>query len=333
MDEQALEKYLIAKAPAGANPEDWAYKPDLKSPSTWRLDISDAHHVGGAMAALGPGGFRGQQVDIPAQDRGKVKAAVLRAWRKFNPDKKEVPEVLKGVTMTIEDLTAKVGEMETLLADATKRADAAEAVLKLSAEDRNIYDALPVEKQVEFLAADTETRKGFKPVEKKEDDNEAVTKAVSKAMETANSKIAELSKAVETANARVTAAETLAKAESDARQKVEFQKRAETEFPNLPGDVEKKGSALRAVATKLSKEESDSVLELLKAGNEALAQLGTPTGREVPSGGGDAWGKIETMAKSLVAATPKMSMAKAITQVTMEHPELYEEYLRSQPKQ
>lgn len=68
------------------NPSDYAYTPDLKNPSTWKLDISDASHVGGAIAAL-TSGFRGQKVDIPASHKELVKAKVVAAWVKFHPSK------------------------------------------------------------------------------------------------------------------------------------------------------------------------------------------------------------------------------------------------------
>lgn len=47
----------------------------------------DARIVGAAMAALGPGGFRGQTVDIPAAARAGVMARVRAAFAKANPGK------------------------------------------------------------------------------------------------------------------------------------------------------------------------------------------------------------------------------------------------------
>lgn len=57
---------------AAKNPDMFAYVPDEESPSTWKLDISDAEHVAGAITALQRGGFRGQKVEIPADDKKKV---------------------------------------------------------------------------------------------------------------------------------------------------------------------------------------------------------------------------------------------------------------------
>lgn len=72
----------------------YAYTPKDGEP---KLDISDAHHVAMACAALSSGGFRGNQVEIPEGDRAKVKAKVRAAWKKFNPgkDESEMPESIR----------------------------------------------------------------------------------------------------------------------------------------------------------------------------------------------------------------------------------------------
>jgi hypothetical protein len=83
-------------------PEAFAYTPDREMPSTWKLRLWDsleeretAAQVGRALAALGPGGFRGNRVQIPAEDLPSVRRKVLAAWRKVNEPDAEIPEVLK----------------------------------------------------------------------------------------------------------------------------------------------------------------------------------------------------------------------------------------------
>ena len=87
---------------------DYAYVPDSKSPSTWKLRLTsspggepDAKIVGAAIAALGVG-FRGQKVKIPSKDLPKVKAKVRAAWIKANPDKDpaDMPRVIAKVDDT-----------------------------------------------------------------------------------------------------------------------------------------------------------------------------------------------------------------------------------------
>ena len=92
--------------------EAFAYVPDAESPSTWKLRLWDsideketAAQVGRALAALGPGGFRGNRVQIPAGDVEQVKARVLAAWRKTHPDAEtgDEPAVLKGYGYEMKD--------------------------------------------------------------------------------------------------------------------------------------------------------------------------------------------------------------------------------------
>ncbi|MGB9866723.1 MAG: hypothetical protein ACPLPR_02290 [Bacillota bacterium] len=84
--------------------EAYLYVPDPEKPSTWKLRIWEdpekkvtAAQVGRAIAALSPGGFRGNQVDIPEDEIPKIKAKLRRLWREVNPDKdeSEMPETIR----------------------------------------------------------------------------------------------------------------------------------------------------------------------------------------------------------------------------------------------
>ena len=81
--------------------EAFAYTPDLERPSTWKLRLWDSleeretrAQVSRAVQALSASGFRGNRVEIPSEDIESVKAKVLAAWEKVNPDR-EAPRVLK----------------------------------------------------------------------------------------------------------------------------------------------------------------------------------------------------------------------------------------------
>lgn len=81
--------------------EAFAYVPDPERPSTWKLRLWDSlderetrAQVSRAVQALSPAGFRGNRVDIPAEDVAGVKARVRAAWNRVNPDR-EVPPILK----------------------------------------------------------------------------------------------------------------------------------------------------------------------------------------------------------------------------------------------
>ena len=81
--------------------EAYAYVPDRERPSTWKLrlwenpeDKVTRVQLGRAVAALGPGGFRGNRVQIPAADLPKVKRTIAAAWRSVYGDERPIPQVI-----------------------------------------------------------------------------------------------------------------------------------------------------------------------------------------------------------------------------------------------
>lgn len=93
---QQLDTEEFYKAAVGSDPNDFAYVPDRESPSTWKLNISDAAHTRAAVAALGEG-FRGNRVQIPSEDLDRVKSRVRSAYSEFFPDN-EIPDVIKSAS-------------------------------------------------------------------------------------------------------------------------------------------------------------------------------------------------------------------------------------------
>ena len=93
-------------------PGAYAFVPDRESPSTWKLRLwqtlalkETATQVGAAIAAIGPGGFRGRRVQIPADDRPAVLRRIRAAWTKAHPDasRDDMPAVLKRDTFASDD--------------------------------------------------------------------------------------------------------------------------------------------------------------------------------------------------------------------------------------
>ncbi len=87
--------------------EAYAYVPDPEHPSTWKLRLWEdpeqketPRQVGMAVAALSPGGFRGNRVEIPKEDWPKVIARVRAAWKKVHPDAdpEDIPPILREST-------------------------------------------------------------------------------------------------------------------------------------------------------------------------------------------------------------------------------------------
>ena len=72
-EEYSVEQIVESSKKEGSehlSASSYAYTPDKKEPSTWKLRIDDANHVRGAVAALGKG-FRGNKVELPAEDQTK----------------------------------------------------------------------------------------------------------------------------------------------------------------------------------------------------------------------------------------------------------------------
>lgn len=316
----------------------YAYVPDAEKPSTWKLRLWESptdkvtvRQVGMAIAALGPAGFRGNKVEIPSADLSAVKRKVLAAWKSVHDENDEVPNVLKrneevGMAITIEELTAQVEKMEQDLSAVTTRAEAAEAALvvsSLNAEDHEAYETLSDDERASFVQSGDSGRgellaKGHAAIAKRN----ALPDEIQKRFD-------EIQKKLETAEARAHQAEEVAKKERDQRRLAQLSKRAEEEFAGLPGTSVEKASVLKSLEDKLTSEEQDAVVKLLKAGNECLRGQMKPVGKGAGAdGGGDAWTRIEKRAHT-VAAEQKIPFAKAVERVMEENPELYDEYLRS----
>lgn len=93
--------------------EAFAYVPDPARPSTWKLRLWDspeekvtAAQVGRAIAALGPGGFRGNRVEIPAEDLPGVKRKILAAWRSVHDEGDTPPAILKAEGVRVGDFVS-----------------------------------------------------------------------------------------------------------------------------------------------------------------------------------------------------------------------------------
>lgn len=152
------------KLPASA----YAYVPDANSPSTWKLRIDDLRHVAGSIAALGPGGFRGQKVTIPANAVASVKAKVREAWLKFNPDKTVAdvpPPIRKSLGDALSEVRWPLDVFEQLEEEIGKAEEAAQSFDEVVTERTvrremwQLMDALS-ESVGSILEDDTVTDKG-----------------------------------------------------------------------------------------------------------------------------------------------------------------------------
>jgi hypothetical protein len=104
MDEDVTKMAKATKTEDGVDypAEAFAYVPDPDRVSTWKLrlwenleDKVTRVQLGRAVAALGPTGFRGQRVQIPAGDLPRVKRAIATAWRGVYGDERPLPQAIK----------------------------------------------------------------------------------------------------------------------------------------------------------------------------------------------------------------------------------------------
>ncbi len=82
----------------------YAYVPDPEKPSEWKLRLWEdlekkvtRVQLGRAAAALSPGGFRGQKVEIPREDLSAVKRKIRAEYRKLDVADEDIPRWVKEV--------------------------------------------------------------------------------------------------------------------------------------------------------------------------------------------------------------------------------------------
>lgn len=264
------------KFPAG----DYAYVPDPKKSSTWKLRLTsapggapDTRIVGAAVAALGPG-FRGQKVQIPSDDRAGVIARVRSAWLKANPDKdkKDLPKVLKtkeasampdDKKKTIEELEKSIEEKDEELKKVNEELEVVKAVSALTDAEKAHYNTLEdAEDKASFLKLDAD---GRGKILEKITAEDAVVYKDDKGAEYKKSDDPRLVQMAKDADAD----RKIAKTERDKREQIELEKRADEELRNLPGEQAVKVAVLKAVDGIEDEDVRKSAHEILKAHNEA----------------------------------------------------------------
>jgi chromosome segregation ATPase len=240
-------------------------------------------------------------VDSPANEGARI----MLFKRDAEPPTGAAKPRKEGDSMTPEELEKKLGDIEAELAkakqdlaDATARAEKAEADLKAEVAKHATPPAQePIEKRIAELPEDIRAH-----------------------LQAVESERNTLKKTADDAEA----ARKVAEAEAS---KAAFIKQAETDIPSLPGTPEEKGALLQAASGKLSKEEFDALLGMLKAGSAALAAGFSEAGRKVVET--DVEKRLDTMAKE-IAAKDKISYAAAYTKALQANPELYAEYVAAQ---
>lgn len=316
-------------------PQAFAYVPDPESPSTWKLRLWDdltqretAAQVGRAVAALGPGGFRGNQVQLPDADRPQVVAKIRAAWRRVNDPDRDLPEVLKthdervGATMAdeptnildLDDADAVTAFLEGMMELREVEEPAAEQVPELT--DEAIAEAI-ADMETEQLVAAAKGR--VAPVVQDEEPT------VEDILKSADPRVAELIRKGQENEVRIAKMEAAARLDA-------FVAVAKSDMPSLAEAPDEIGRLLADVATALGSDEHELVKTLTRVLKAASAQAEKADDVLMKSAGGNpvsadsAQGEIERRAADL-AKSKGISMAQATRDVLTADPALLTRHL------
>lgn len=193
------------------------------------------------------------------------------------------------------------------LQKAEQRAERFEQIVKLSPEQRAHFDALPSEKQDEFLASENKDE-----IVKGAADENAVVYTSRDGDEFRKSDDPRMVKAAQRADA---AEERVEKAEQKAKRN-ELLKRASDELTHLNGEDEAKADLLGAIES-LPTEKQAAVLEIVKSKDAGLAKAFETVGTSDDGNGSgtDVGAKLDSLAKSHREKNPHLSPEQAYVAV------------------
>lgn len=206
--------------------------------------------------------------------------------------------------------------------EAVEDRDAAAVLQKIKARVRHMVEEGLVadEDKVEKQETPPEPTPDPPPAPEPDPAPETVAKAD---FDVIQKQLADAREAVAKAEAAKAEAERIAKEETEKREFVELQKRADAEFGNLPGTSEERAKVLKAVQT-LPDYERKHLETMLAAGQAAMAKqfetLGTDRGAETASD------VVNARAKERLEKKLSKTMEQAIDAVLKEDTKLYDRY-------
>lgn len=330
----------------------FAFVPDPTKPSTWKLRLWEtpekkvtAPQVGRAVAALGPGGFRGNKVQIPAADLPGVKAKVRSAWKQVHPDAgaDDVPSAIKSTEGNMPDPK----DLKELIASLSELDDEAKAevrkVLEMKPEDlfdkltkatdeqkQALAKALGIEKIDDDNLVERLLKKmGWKPADAEPDPD--VSEAVHKAIDAIKADVKKAEDRANEADERLKKAETLiVKRDREARVQLMVSKAAKYGKMGSADDISK---LLTDTHEKLGDEGLKTVEAMLAKGEEAFSQAQTFAEIGVVPRGemhDNAIAEIDAIAEKIKKSDETIEAARA--RAWNENPKLYKRY-RSEQRQ
>ena len=183
-----------------------------------------------------------------------------------NSKQEDKPMVDEKKTYSQEELDAQVKKAQEEKDAEIKKL---QLIASLTDMEKSYFNSLKSDEEKDgFLKMDSKAR--TKVVQKAQDSDESLTieGEVIRKSDVGDAYF----KILKAQQARIEKSEKAVELEKAAREKVEFEKAAESQYPNLPGTIVEKGRILKAVAS-LDKETQESLHNILKAANTAMKDV------------------------------------------------------------
>lgn len=248
---------------------------------------------------------------VPAEDREAAAEQIVKRAQQLEmintlPENGTVAALLNKAGSTGEteadmpenDVAKKLEAAETQNAELLKRQERLEAILKLDADVRKHFDSLDEKAQDEFLALDSTSQKAevAKAVTKAKDEDPIVYESPDGTV----FRKSDDPRIVKMARERDEDRKELAKARATARQAT-FEKRAEDELGNLPGEVAVRAAIVEAIDGIKDENVRKAAHESIQAGNKAIKAAFSKVGRDATpedSAVADAEAELDRLAKT-----------------------------------
>lgn len=294
-----IDKMMADKTEDGESypREAFLYAPD--KPSDWKLRIWESPtakvtraQLGRAAAAFSPGGFRGQKVQIPPEDRPGILAKLRALYAKLGAKPDEIPAQVKGSMI---DLGVGASDADAVLTEMGYTQNGGEAMGMTDDEARRLTE---METAVKSLS------EGKAEVERQLTEARAETKRATDEVE------------------RI-------KREDQRRQFTEFVRANRLAFQ---GEVDGNVDRLERMRAALSDEDWAAMLDEKRTLNERLRQSGLFTRESVPGPVNGADNPFEAAVAKVMSEDPKLNEAQAQAKVAGEQPALYAAYDKAQKR-
>lgn len=233
---------------------------------------------------------------------------------------------MPGQNKTAEELQADLTKAQDDLKKSEAKAAEQEVLAKMSDAEKQFMSKMPEDKRKEFMDASAEERKAA--MSKAGEDDPVVYKSLD-GDEFRKSDDPRLVNAIKKADG----AAKIAKAAEDKLAKADLEKRADSELGELPGETAHKAALLKSVDDIEDEEVRKGVMGILKSKAEAFGKsdvtstfgksgIGEQPGETMTKA--DAHAKLESLAKDLQKADPKLDDMDAYSKAADMNPDLYD---------